>query len=636
MERKSRPSSFWKASGGVVGLIVVLAILIAGNKLIGNFRFRADVTEEKLFSLSPGTRDLLKKLDKTVTLKLFCNSGSPEVPIYLKDYAKQVEDLLYEYKLAAKGRILIERYDPTPDSDAEELAQRYGISSRSLGIFGPPFYFGIAAVSGDAEAVLPVLDPNTDSILEYNLTRLLYRVTHPKKPVIGVMSSLMVLGGGPPYPMMPGQPGPQRAWLAFRDLQEDYEMREIETSAENIDPSVDVLVLVHPKELSDKTYCALDQFVLRGGRLLAFLDPFCVADLESSGSQPFMRAQTSSNLGKLLSAWGIEYDDTRVVADPGASSRVRTSNNRVEESPLWLSLFKRNFNKQDILTSQLDNIMMPFAGSFSDKTGEEIEVTPLIKTSESAGLVSAFSAQFGTQAIRSEFKRAGMALNLAVRLTGRFKTAFPDGPPGKSKESSSTNTSETAKEPQTDHLKEGKSTVVLIGDVDMLYDRFCVEELSLFGATAYRPLNDNVNFLGNTLEQMAGSADLIAIRSRGETGRPFERVLALQEKAMAAWHEQEAALEAKLRETQQQLRNLESAKDNKDQRFILSAEQKQAILNFRNEEARIKQELKNVRKNLRRDIEQLGVKVKVINIALMPALVGLTGIGFGLYRERKR
>ncbi|MCX7591426.1 MAG: GldG family protein [Kiritimatiellae bacterium] len=634
MNTKARTGSFWKASGGVAGLLVVLAILIAVNKIIGNLRVRADVTEERLYTLSEGTRKLLGKLEKTVTLKFFCNSSSPEVPVYLKEYAKQVEDLLYEYRLAAKGKILVERYDPKPDSDAEEMAQRYGISSQSLGLFGPPFYFGVAAVCGNSEAVLPVLDPRTDSTLEYNLTRLIYRVTNPKKPVVGVMSSLMVLGGGPPYPMMPGGQGPQKAWLAFRDLREDYEVREIETSVEKIDDTVDVLVVIHPKELSDKAYYAIDQFVLRGGRLLVFVDPFCVADLETSGSQPFMRGQTSSNLGKLFSAWGIDYDDTRVVADPGASSRVRTANNRVEESPLWLSLFTKNFNRQDVLMSQLENLMMPFAGSFSDKTGDNLDVTPLISTSERAGLVSAFSAQFGTQAIRSEFKRAGMALNLAVRITGTFKTAFPDGAPVEKKDS--TNATDKAKEPEATHLKEGKSTVVVVGDVDMLYDRFCVEELSLFGATAYRPMNDNVNFLGNVIEQMAGSVDLIGIRSRGETGRPFERVLALQEKAAAAWHEQEAALEAKLRETQQQLRNLESAKDNKDQRFILSAEQRQAIVNFRKEEARIKQELKNVRKNLRRDIEALGVKVKVINIALMPLLLGLTGIGFGIYRERRR
>lgn len=628
--------SFKKAAGGVAGLIVLLVILIAANVILSNLRLRADLTEDRLYTLSDGTRAFLKKMDRTVTLKLFFSSSSTAIPTYLKTYARQVEDLLNEYRLASKGKLNIEVYDPEPDSDAEEWAQRYGVSPQNMAMFGPPVYFGIVAVSGNTEGVLPVIDPRNEHLLEYHMTRLVYRVLHPEKPVIGVLSSLPVLGTGKPQFGMPPDQEPKKPWLALQELQNDYELRSIEESATEIPSDIRALIVLHPKDLSEDTLYAIDQFVLRGGHLLAFVDPLNVADVESSPPNPYGMPRAASTLGKLFSAWGLGYDPGRVLADMRAVSRLRGSRNEVDESPVFLSLRADNMNSDDILTAQLQSVMLPFAGALEDNTQADLTFTPLIESSDLAGLVATMTAQFGSAAIRRDFTPAAKRLTVAARLTGKFPTAFPDGKPKKPDDAEPADDENT---PDIDDaapaLTEGESTVIVVADADLVYDRFSVEEMNFFGARALRPLNDNVTLFGNILEQITGSSDLIRIRSRGVSSRPFTRVLALEETARKEWQEKEKDLEEKLQEARGKLRELEQEKD-QSQRFILSSQQKEAIERFRQEEFRINRELKDVRKNLRRDIERLGVQVKVANIALVPLLVGLGGIGFAFHRKHKR
>jgi ABC-type uncharacterized transport system involved in gliding motility auxiliary subunit len=615
--------------GGAAGLIALLAILIAANWILGGMRIRHDFTSEKLYSLTPGTRAIVGKLDQKVTLKLFFNSSTPEVQPYVKNYARNVEDLLHEYALASGRKIVVEKYDPQPDSEAEEWAQKYGIPGNPMDMNGTPIYLGLVGVCGSTEAVLPVLDPRTEELLEYNITRLIYRITHPEKPVIGVISSLPVLGGGGQEFSMQGR-RPEPPWLAFRDLGDDYTLREIPPMVPEIPPDINAMIIIHPKELSDKTLFAIDQFVLRGGRLLVFLDPFSVAEMESESQSPMGMPKTSSSMDKLTTAWGVTYDSGKVLADLGLTTRIRGGDNQVEESPLFLTVGADHLNRKDVLTAQIKALMMPFAGTFTCTPSRDLTVTPLITSGEKSCMVDAMSARFGRDALRSAFKSGGIKLDLAVRLTGKFTTAFPEGRP---KDPNATNA--VAQADNRPVLTNGESTVILVGDTDMLADRFCVEELNFFGAKAYRPLNDNVNFLANSVEQIAGSRDLIGIRCRGKFSRVFDRVQALQEKAMQEWQEKETTLQTKLQETQQQLRQLESTKD-KSQRFILSDQQKKAIENYKKQELEIKKDLKLVRKNLRSDIERLGIKVKVANMALMPLIVAIGGIVFGLYRKHRR
>jgi len=265
----ARLKTILKLSGGAFGLLALLVILIAANIMLGNFHFRKDLTEEKIFTLSEGTQNILKKLDAPVTLKYFFTRSSAETPIPLKTFAQQIEDLLKEYRLAANGKIIVEIYDPKPDSDYEEWAERYGLIGQNPGMLESPIYCGLVAVKGDLFEAIPFVDPNAEELLEYNITRMIARVANPKKPVIGVMSSLPVMGMRSfPY-ALPGQPPPknQPPWAAFQDLNKDYDVRQIPVGAEQIEPDINVMIVVHPKNLSDKTLFALDQFVLRGGRL---------------------------------------------------------------------------------------------------------------------------------------------------------------------------------------------------------------------------------------------------------------------------------------------------------------------------------------------------------------------------------
>ncbi|HRR32893.1 MAG TPA: Gldg family protein [Kiritimatiellia bacterium] len=616
---------------GLAGLLALLVIIGAVNLIIANLRLRVDLTAERLYTLSKGSKQVLGKLENDVTLKFYFSASSSEMPMGLKTYANQVQDLLKEYELAGKGRIILEAYDPKPDSDAEEWAQRYGIEPQQTNPFGQPVYFGLVAVCGETEAVIPGLNPRTEATLEYDITRLITRVAWPEKPVIGVLSSLSVLGA-PQNPMMMMRRQQQdQGWTAFRELRKDYIVREIQSDVETIDADVKTLIVVHPKNLEDKALFAIDQFVLRGGRLIVCVDPFSVADFEASQQQNPMMMQMGggqagpSTLGKLFDAWGVTFDTTKVVADLSAATKLNSGNGRVEDNPAFLSLGTANLAKDDLLTAQLSQVMLPFAGALSANTPKEITFTPLITTSaDNACLVDQMNAQFGMSAMRSQLKPDGAQRTLAARLQGTFKTAFPDGLSANDTANAATNAAPT-------HLTSGTSTVMIFGDVDFLNDRFCVQVInSLFGQIA-QPINDNLTLFGNTVEQFAGREELIGVRSRGHFNRPFVKVDQLEVKAMKQWQAEEERLEAALQETQQRLSDLQRKKTG-NERLILSKEQQAELAQFRKTQAETRKQLKEVRKNLRRDIERLGLTLKVANIVLVPLLV----IGFGLFRGLRR
>ena len=615
---------------GLAGLLVLLVIIGAANLIIANLRLRVDLTAERLYTLSTGSKQVLGKLENDVTLKFYFSASSAEMPMGLKTYANQVQDLLKEYELAGKGRVALEAYDPKPDSDSEEWAQRYGIEPQQTNPFGQPVYFGLVAVCGETEAVIPGFNPRTEATLEYDITRLITRVAWPEKPVIGVLSSLSVLGA-PQNPMMMMRRQQQdQGWTAFRELRKDYTVREIQADAEAIDADIKALIVVHPKNLEDKALFAIDQFVLRGGRLIVCVDPFNIADFEANQQQNPMMMQMGggqagpSTLGKLFDAWGVTFDTAKIAADLSAATKLNSGNGRVEDNPAFLSLGTPNMAKDDLLTAQLSQVMLPFAGALSANTPKEITFTPLITTSkDNACLVDQMNAQFGMSAMRAQLKPDGAQRTLAARLQGTFKTAFPDG--------LSTNGTAAATNAAPAHLTSGTSTVMLFGDADFLNDRFCVQVMnSLFGQVA-QPINDNLTLFGNTVEQFAGREELIGVRSRGQFNRPFVKVDQLEVKAMKQWQAEEERLEAALQETQQRLADLQQKKSG-NERLILSKEQQAELEQFRKTQAETRKQLKEVRKNLNKDIERLGLSLKVVNIALLPLLV----IGFGLFRGLRR
>ncbi len=643
---------------------IVAAIIAAANVLLSSVVVRMDLTEDRIYTLSAGTRELLAGLDGPCTLKLFFNASDPQVPPALRVYARQVEDLLREYEIAGRGRILVEKHDPIPDSDAADWARRYGIESQPVGFFGPEVAFGLVAVKGAAEAVISFLNPEDQERLEYDITRLIARVAKPKKPVLGLISSLPVMGSvGMPF----GPPQRQQSWFAFTDLEKDYEVRQLSDDLESVEPDVDVLLVVHPKNLSDKTLYAIDQYMLKGGRMLAFLDPLCLAEDQSRGPMGMMSfGGEGSTLGRLLTAWGLAFDPSRVIADLEAMTPTRGRDNRVVDNPVWLSLRASNVHREDRLTAKIESLLLPAAGAFtieSEKPG--LEVRTLLRTSEAAGPVDAISARFGPDGLRRDFRATMRREALALRLSGKFPTAFPDGPPGATNAAATastnavvdsaddggatnavagtagdTNTATAAAStnaPAAAGLKtaEREGLAILVGDIDLLFDPFCLREVRVFGQTAWTPWNDNLTFFFGAVEELIGGAKLAQIRSRGRMDRPFEVVVNLLRQAQERHMKEERELEEKLQQTKQRLEELQAQKGAR-QDLVLTPEQKAEIEKFRRQELETSQKLKEVRKNLRRDIERLGAVVKAINILGMPLTVGLAGVGFGVWRRARR
>jgi ABC-type uncharacterized transport system involved in gliding motility auxiliary subunit len=618
-------TSYKRFTTGALGLACLLVITGAIYVIVSNLRIRADLTAEKLYTLSKGSRELLSKLPKDVTLKFYFSRSSAEMPMMLKTYADQVCDLLKEYELASGGRLVLEEYDPKPDSDSEEWAQRYGVEPQQTSMLGQPVYFGLVAVSGDNQQVMAGLNPRTEATLEYDVTRLITRVAWPEKPVIGVMSSLSVLGQ-PMNPMMMQRQRqkPDQGWMVFQELKKDYTVREVEMETDAIAPDITTLVVIHPKNLADKTLFALDQFVLRGGRLIALVDPFSLTDFAANQQQqnPMMMQMGGggqagpSTLGKLFTAWGVTFDTTKVVADLSAAT---------QDNPAALTLTSENAAKDELLTANLSQILLPFSGSFTFADNKDILVTPLLRSSnDKSCLVDQMNAQFGMGAMRAQLKPDGVQRTLAARLQGKFTSAFPNG----LVEEGSTNA-------PLKGLTTGNGNMMLFADADFINDPYCFRVVqSLFGNVA-EPFNENMTLFGNTVEQLAGRQELIGVRSRGNFNRPFTKVDRLEATAMKKWQVEEETLQQRLQETQQRLSELQQQKKGTE-RMILSREQQAEIEQFRKTQADTRKQLKNVRKSLNHEIEQLGLQLKVVNIALVPFLVICVGIWRGVQRKKQR
>ena len=614
---------------GIISLVAVAVIVVAADLILGAMPLRIDCTEDRTYSLSDGSKAVLKQLEDDVTIKCFVSASAADMPQSLKTYAERVENLLDEYARAADGRIVVETYDPKPDSDAEEWAQRYGVEPQTVTPFGAPIYCGLVAVCGDHEETLAVLSPRTEATLEYDVTRLVTRVAWPKRPVVGVMSSLGDVVGREANPMMMqrGQKG-AKGWMIFEDLKKDYEVREVPTDAEEIAADVSALVLVHPKDLSDKTQYALDQFVLRGGRLVVCVDPMSIMDMiaaqQKGNGNPMMQMggmDGPSTLSKLFDAWGVKFTADKIAADLAASTKLNAGNGRAEENPAFLTLAKENMAKDDLLVARLSDVMFPFAGAFTfDGANKDLTFTPIITTSKDHSFaMDAMAIKFGMDASKKDMTPDGVARVVAARLDGLFKTAFPKGPDG-------TNDVSKAR-------MEGKGSVILFGDSDFLADQFCVQILNTAFGRMAQPLNDNLALFSNVIEQFAGRAELIGIRSRGRTDRPFVKVRELETKALAKYQKKEQELKAALQETRRRIAALQKQKSGND-RYILSKDQEEEYRRFLKVQADTSRQLKAVRKELTADIDKLGTMLKCINILLVPALVILFGLMRGILRKR--
>jgi ABC-type uncharacterized transport system involved in gliding motility auxiliary subunit len=622
-----------------LGVIAVLVIVIAINLLGGLFKFRSDLTENKLYTLSDGTKKILNKLDTNVVVRFYFSKDNASVPVPLRTYAQQVQDLLDEYQQYSHGKIKIIKLDPKPDSDAEDSANLDGIEGQALDLTNK-IYLGIAVSCLDAKAIIPYLSPDRETLLEYDLSRAISSVTNPKKAVIGVMSSLPVTGREAAPMMMQQRQQPSRPWIFLTELKENYVVRDIPLTTDKIDDDVSVLVVVHPQGITDETQFAIDQFILRGGKMVALLDPYSFVEAQMAG--PYGGAAGyDSTLNKLLPAWGLDFSVSKMIADPVLATQVQREND-VQSDPTILSITSEGINKRDALGAAVSDLLMPFAGAFTGKPAEGLKEDVLVKSSNHAGRVDVALLQAGADAIRKQLKSTNTEYPIAIRLSGKFKTAFPNGKPEKnSAKPSPSPAAQAAANPspaqKQDQLKEGKSegVVILIGDADFAYDALAGRAQQVLNQAVFVPSNGNLNFIQSSVEQLAGDSDLIGIRSRSSGNRPFVVVNKMESAAQQKYQNKINELEDNLNQTRQKLAALQTSKQS-DQKTLLSPEQQAEIKKFQESEASINKQLKEVRKDLRQEIDSLQNSIKWIDIAGMPVIVTLVGLTLAFVKRRKR
>lgn len=633
--------NFFSATSVAVMAVLFIAVIILSNTLLRGARL--DLTENKLFTVSHGTKNILASIEEPVNLYLFFSERASENFPPLRNYATRVRELLEEFALHAGGKLVLHTVDPLPFSEDEDRAAQFGLQSVPVGTTGDNLFFGLAGTNAlDGLKVIPFFQQEKESFLEYDLAQLIHSLINPKKPVVGMLSSLPMSGG-----FDPATRRPQRPWVVMTQLQDLFDVRTLEADIAIVDDDVDVLVVAHPKDLSDKALYAIDQFVLRGGKLMVFVDPIAEADI--SGIDPAnpasaMMADRSSNLSPLFDAWGVEFDPGKVVADRRYALSVSVARNGAPVPHVGiLGLSGAALNDADVVTAELNTINVAAAGALSAKEGNDLTFEPLVSSSEDSMLMDA--ARFrgpGTdpkQFLR-DFAPTGESYTLAARLRGKLKTAFTDGAP-KQEKAEDGDTDEAKQNEDSDrpvaHRAEsdGPVDIIVFGDTDVLTDRLWVRVSNFFGQTISSAWANNGDLITNALDNLTGSSDLIGIRGRASFSRPFETVEVLKREADDRFRKKEEELQLELRETEQKLTELQSQRTD-DTSLILTPEQRAELGRFQEQKLRVRKQLRQVRRELDKNIEELGTTLKVINIGLVPLLVALFALGLAWVRARRR
>lgn len=602
-------------------LLMLLAIFFLGSIIIsqsGIFSHaRLDMTENKLFTLNEGTKNILKNIDENVHLKVyFSDEATHDIPL-LRTYKNTVMDLLNEMQRYADSKLEVSLIDPKSFSPQEDEASQFGLQALPVGDGGDNVFFGLVGQNAlDGTEIIPFLQPDRESFLEYDIAQLINGLNHPDKKVIGIMSSIEV---NAKYDPTKGQVPAQ---VFVTQLQKDYQVKMLETSSESIADDIDVLMLIHPKELADKTLFAIDQFVMKGGRLMAFVDPIANAEVVTPDPKNPMaayQADKNSDLNKLFTAWNVKYDPKKVVLDDKYALSIQTKQgSRPQRHLAYLALKGDAFNHQDIITRDLDSVNLASAGYFESENLE-----PFMSSSVDASTTSTDALKFlmDPSSLFKNFKTENKKFTLAGRLTGSIKSAFQEGIEG-------ADNSQLV-------LENKDPKVVLFADVDFLFDQMWVRSQNFFGRKVFSAFADNGNMITNLLDNMAGSPDLINIRGRKNSARPFTKVIELQKESDKKFREQENVLKQRLQETEAKLNKIQQEKGQQD-RMIMSPEQEQELKKFQNEKLEVRKKLREVRRNLDKDIKNLGSNLKIINIGLVPLLISLLGVFMLWFRPKKR
>jgi len=605
------------------GALVVLAVLFVAAVVLSNSLLRGarlDFTENNLYTLSDGSRKVLDAIPEPINLYLFYSDHATQNIPQLRSYATRVREMIEGMAAKSGGKIQLKVIDPLPFSEEEDRAAAFGLQAVPISQTGETMYFGLAGTnSTDGQAVIPFFQLDKEMLLEYDVSKLIHSLSEAKKPVVGLISSLTM---GPGFD--PATRQVKEGWAWLNSLNEFFEVRQLNAAATKaIDAEIETLIVVHPKGWTEDAEYAIDQFVLRGGRLLLFLDPNAEQDQEAQNPEnpsAAMFASKASDLPKLLKAWGVEYDAGKVVLDAQHALTVQGSTGQPTRHAAILGFNRADLNRDDVITASLETLNFSTAGQVRLGDKSPLKLTALVQSSGMSKLTDAQVVKFlpDPSSLLVNFEPTGDHYVLAGRLDGKLATAFPE------------RTGEG-------HLAESKDAahILIVADTDMLSDRLWVQAQPFFGQTVYSAFANNGDFAINAVDNLTGSGDLISVRGRATGQRPFTRVVALRQAAEDRFRNKESELKRELADTEAKLGELQRGKS-ADQSLILSPEQKLELERFQQEKLRIRKDLRSVRRQLDADIEALGTRLKVLNIVLVPLLLTVAAVAYAWRRRRQR
>jgi ABC-type uncharacterized transport system involved in gliding motility auxiliary subunit len=607
---------------GLVALAVGFIIAVAAVNTV--FRgMRLDLTENRLYTLSEGTRKILGDIPEPVNVYFFYSDRATTSIPYLRSYAARVQEMLEEFASRSNGQLRVSVVDPLPFSEDEDRAAQFGLQPANLPTAPEPVYLGIAGTNsvGDQQ-VLPFLDPGKEQFLEYELAKFVYTLARPQKPVIGLLSGLPMMAGLDPMTQQLRPP-----YTIAEQLQQLFTVKVISDGQPRIDDDVQVLLVVHPKELTDNALYAIDQFILGGGNAFLFVDPFAEIDPGDPMGPPGMEGGKASDLDRLLGAWGVAVDSGNFVGDDRFALTVGGLTAQPVRHLGIIGVDQSAMDQDDVITGGLGTINFAFPGHITRQPDASVAVTPLIRSSGSAALIPTSRLAFLSDPtmLRDDFSPTGERYTLAARLTGTVKSAFPDGPPGGAAAAAGA------------HLAESKTpvNVVLVADADVLADRLWVQTQDFLGQRIAQPFANNGDLVINGVDNLLGSSDLISIRSRATFSRPFDKVLDLRRAAETRLVQSEEALQQELGDTEARLRELQAGRDEAQGGLLLSPEQQREIQRFSERRLQIRKDLRQVQRSLDQDIENLGNWLKALNIAAVPLLISVVSLVLYLGRRRR-
>ena len=594
-------------------LLAVLFLSLNGlaGLLLGGARF--DLTDQGLYSLSKGTKEIISSIEDPIQLQFFFSEKATRDNAALRSYAKRVRELLEEYTVRAGDKIILKIIDPEPFSEAEERATRLGIRSVQGNAGSEAFFFGLVAIDSlDRHRNIPLFDVNREINLEYDISKLISSLLVPSKPVVGVISSIDLNTGG----IVPTQGGQASRWSILNLLSESFRVQQLDSELWKISSNVDVLMVVRPSWLPDNTIYAIDQYVLNGGKALVLIDTF--SNVSGGGEKTYVN--NASKLPRLLDAWGLSLEPYKVAGDPNLAIRVQV-NGVAQRHPAYLGLTRGVISEADPVTALLESINIGSAGHLTIKDEATEYVKPLFTTTDRGGEIEVQWLQDLPDAaeLRRKMRRQGLLgkIPLAVRVQGPASSRFT-GPP-------EIEGSEDGTVSQVPNLPEHKAAaeeinVIVVSDADMIHGQYWLAPRRFLNQVFTQTVADNGSFIQNALENLSGSSALISVRSRGRFSRPFEVVEEIRQEADQRYRERSEALERRLRETEQQLADLRSKQAEQGNRLRIRSEKNRAINRFNSERTEIRREIREVRHQLNKDIDSLNTKLRAINIVVAPPI----------------